>query len=47
LESPGTRRGRDAEFAGGRVLDGSHRLLPVGASLERLLRYARKDMYIR
>ena len=33
LESPGFRRGRNAEFAGGRVLEGSHRLLPVGAPL--------------
>jgi hypothetical protein len=31
LESPGSRRGRNAEFAGGRVIKGSHRLLPVGA----------------
>ena len=33
LKSPGSRRGRTAEFAGGRVLEGSHRLLPVGAPL--------------
>jgi hypothetical protein len=36
LESPGSRRGRNAEFAGGRVLKGSHRLLPVGAPLLRI-----------
>jgi hypothetical protein len=35
LESPGSRRGRKAEFAGGRVLKGSHRLLPVGAPLKK------------
>ena len=33
LEYPGSRRGRNAEFAGGRVLEGSHRFLPVGTPL--------------
>jgi hypothetical protein len=35
LDSPGSRRGRKAEFAGGRILEGSHRLLPMGAPLKR------------
>jgi hypothetical protein len=37
LEIPRHRRARNAEFAGGRVLKGSHRLLPVGAPLGRII----------
>ena len=40
LEAPSSRRGVNAEFAGGRVLAGSHRLLPVGAPLRGKGRWA-------